>query len=77
MPGFPDSARAGGVAFSPAALAPGTTGLPRKGGHLTLDQWLLRFDPANLSVTVLVFIVLVTAILFLWTKFWPWYIEQA
>ena len=44
---------------------------------MTLDQWLLRFDPANLSVTVLVFIVLVTAILFVWTKFWPWYITQA
>ena len=48
--------------------------LVKKGGLLTLDQWLLKFDPANLSVTVLVFILLVTAILFVWTKFWPWYV---
>jgi hypothetical protein len=42
-----------------------------------LDQWLLKFDPANFSFTVFVFIILVSVILFFWLKFWPWWTQIA
>jgi hypothetical protein len=44
---------------------------------VVIEQWLAKFDPANLSVTVLVFFVLATGILFLWTRFWPWWTGEA
>jgi hypothetical protein len=45
--------------------------------NLTLEQWLLRWDPTNFSFTALVFVVLVATILFLWLKWWPWYTKEA
>lgn len=43
----------------------------------SLDQWLLRWDPTNFSFTVLVFMVLVVALLFVVLKWWPWYSREA
>ncbi len=44
---------------------------------MTLDQWLLKWDPTNFSFTALVFVVLVSSILFLWLRWWPWFTKEA
>ena len=43
---------------------------------MSIDQWLLKFDPANFSFSVLVFIILVSSICFIFTRFWPWYTKE-
>ena len=43
----------------------------------SLDQWLFKWDPTNFSFTVLVFIVLVVALMFIVLKWWPWYSREA
>jgi hypothetical protein len=44
---------------------------------MTFEQWLLKTDPNNFSFAALVFVVLVSAILFLWLRWWPWYTKEA
>jgi lysylphosphatidylglycerol synthetase-like protein (DUF2156 family) len=43
---------------------------------MTLDQWLMKFDPSQFSLTVLVFMLTIAFIIVMWRKIIPFYIEK-
>ena len=43
---------------------------------MTLDQWLLKWDPTNFSFTVLVYVLVVSALIILWSKVLPYFINK-
>lgn len=41
-----------------------------------LEQWISKFDPNQAPITALVMLIFVCAILFVWKKVWPWFVED-